>query len=782
MRRFWTKTGSRYLLIFVVLLLTTACSSTRHVPADKYLLDRVTIDVEGSGHEVVTTSKLVNYLRQQPNHKVLGFAKLQLGIYNMSGRDSTRWYNKWVRRLGQAPVIYDSSLTRQSARQLQLALMNMGYNDAYVTVDTIKNDAKRKASVKYTVVTGEPFVIDSVRYEIGDGAIRNILLYDTMQSEIRPGARLDRNMLDAERAALTARMRDAGYYAFNKDYITFLADTVADNKGVRLTMKVDRPNMPSDTTSNRLVDRYIIGRVYVITDGGEIQADDIHIVATDTVAYNGLTIFYGRDRYLRPSVIDENIYISPGSIYSATAVERTYESFSRLGILKSVNIVMRPAGHIGDEMLLDAYILLSRTKKQGVTLEVEGTNSEGDLGFGLGLTYSHRDLAHGSEQLAAKFRGSYESLSGNLEGLINNRYTEFGAEVDVTFPKFKAPFLSKTFKQRIRATSELSLSFSHQERPEYTRMIAGASWKYRWSNRKATIRRTFDLLDINFVYLPRSTDDFINSIAPDNPLLRYSYEDHFIMRMGYSYYRTNRRAINTAFGTSRFQPDIYTFRLSGEMAGNLLYAISNIIGQKKHDGAYRIFGIQYAQYVKGEVDYTFNHYFSRRTSLSFHVGGGIAVPYGNSSMVPFEKRFYAGGANGVRGWGVRTLGPGCYDSRNSVSDFINQCGDISLLMNVEWRAKLFWVIEGALFIDAGNIWTIRDYPTQPGGLFKFNSFYKQIAAAYGLGVRLDFNYFLLRLDLGLKAHNPAMNQEEWPIIHPRWHRDAAFHFSVGYPF
>ena len=174
--------------------------------------------------------------------------------------------------------------------------------------------------------------------------------------------------------------------------------------------------------------------------------------------------------------------------------------------------------------------------------------------------------------------------------------------------------------------------------------------------------------------------------------------------------------------------------------------------------------------------------FNPRHSLAFHVGAGVGVPYGNSKVLPFEKRFYAGGANGVRGWGVRTLGPGSYDSRNSVDNFINQCGDIRLDLNLEYRAKLFWLIEGALFIDAGNIWTIRNYENQPGGAFKFNEFYKQIACAYGAGIRLDFTYFLLRFDLGMKAYNPAQNQERWPLIHPRWKRDASFHFSVGYPF
>ena len=169
--------------------------------------------------------------------------------------------------------------------------------------------------------------------------------------------------------------------------------------------------------------------------------------------------------------------------------------------------------------------------------------------------------------------------------------------------------------------------------------------------------------------------------------------------------------------------------------------------------------------------------------MAFHVGAGIAIPYGNSDVLPFEKRFYSGGANSVRGWGVRTLGPGSFNSNNKLSNFFYQCGDIRFDMNLEYRAKLFWVVELGLFIDAGNIWTIKDYKEdQPGGVFKFNKFYEQIAAAYGLGIRLDFKYFLVRMDMGMKAHNPASGQEHWPLLHPNFKNDSEFHFSVGYPF
>ena len=433
--------------------------------------------------------------------------------------------------------------------------------------------------------------------------------------------------------------------------------------------------------------------------------------------------------------------------------------------------------------MLDAFILLTKGKSQTVSVSLEGTNSEGDLGFGIATTYQHRNIARGSETLSAKFGINYESISGDMSGLINNRYAEYSGEVNINFPKFIFPFLKKSFRQKIRANTEFGTSFTYQERPEYTRVIAGAGWKYKWTERGSMINHVFDLLDINYVYLPKKTDSFLDEIAPDNPLLRYSYEDHFIMRTGYSFYYTNKQS-STGIGNVVYQPNIYTFRAGIETAGNLLFGISRLSKQKKDPNAqaYKIFGIQYSQYVKLNADYSLNHSFDRRNSLVFHIGAGVAIPYGNTTILPFEKRFYAGGANSVRGWSVRTLGPGSYNANNSVSSFMEQCGDIRLDMNVEYRAKLFWVFELAAFIDAGNVWTIRYYENQPGGEFKLNEFYKQIAAAYGLGLRMNFNYFLLRLDCGMKAFNPAKGQERVPLIHPDFKRDFAVHFSIGYPF
>ena len=781
--------------VCILVLCLAGCSPVKHVPDGELLLDKVTIKVHPDSADMngpIEEVELYNFLRQQPNHKVLGFAKLQLATYSLSGRDSTKWYNRWLRRLGQPPVIFDEDLTVLSQRQLRQALINRGYMDATVEVDSVVNTPGKRIALTYNIEPGLPHIIDTVRYEIQDPEIARILEEDTTWRNIGAGDLFDRNRLDAERGNITQLLRRNGYYAFNREYITFEADTAAFSKLLGLTMHIQPPRQsapdqhPVDTLAPLQHTTYAVRHVYFVTDYNAAESgNSLRFTNRDSVDYRGITVLYGDDRYIKPDILYEKCLIRPGETYNADDVERTYENLSQLGILKFINIEMKPVAYLDGRERLDVYVLLSRNKKQSIAIDVEGTNSEGDLGFGVGLTYQHRNLAKRSNLFTAKIRASYESLSGKVEGLINNNYTEFAAQVGITFPKFEAPFLSDSFKRRSRAQTQFTLSANYQERPEYTRVIAGAAWKYKWNQMlpKGVNRvHTYDFIDVNYVYLPHSTIDFIDQIAPSNPLLRYSYEDHFIMRMGYSFYQTNRRIPTGTANSFTIQPSVRTIRASFEMAGNLLYGISNAFGLHKSDGAYKIFGIQYAQYIKGEASYSYVRNLNARNALAFHVSGGIAYPYGNSSAVPFEKRFYAGGANNVRGWGVRTLGPGAYQSENTVLNFINQCGDISLFMSAEYRAKLFWVFEGALFIDAGNIWTIKSYENQPRGVFKFNKFYKEIAAAYGIGLRMDFTYFLLRLDLGMKAHNPAYGQEPWPLIHPKWHRDATFHFAVGYPF
>ncbi|MCH5225772.1 MAG: BamA/TamA family outer membrane protein [Muribaculaceae bacterium] len=759
------------------------CSSTRHISEGSYLLDKVNIEVDDSAHRL-SASELTAYIRQQPNHKMLWSIKLRLGVYNMSGNDTTKWWNRWVRKLGEPPVVYDSTLVAAGVEQLEKAMINKGFLYAQASADTIVDKKnKKKIKVNYRVSPGVQYVVNGITYEFPDSTFRSIVMKDSDHFVVRTGTPLDRSLLETQRETITNSLKNQGYYGFSKEFITFNADTTAGSNLVDLTMRLNPPY--ARQTGDLLThEKYYIKDIRYITDFDPSLGESASqiIEKAQHLDYRDIQIYNSGKGYLRPGVLYENCFIHTGQPYSQVSVDRTYSALSRLSILKFINIAFVPAGKEEGKNLLDAYILLTPAKSQSVAFELEGTNSEGDLGVAAAVTYTHRNVGKGSETLTTKLRGAYESLSGNLEGLIHDRYMEYSVDLGVTFPKFKAPFLKEGFKRRVNASSELNFSMSYQERPEYTRVISTAGWSYRWVNRKDKNVYLFTPIDINYVYLPESTLDFINNIAPDNPLLKYSYEDHFIMRMGFTFYHSNKREEKPWDLT--FQRNIYTVRANLETAGNILYLLNMLFRPRSHVSSdpFKLFGIYYSQYIKLNTDYGFLHIFDNRNSLALHAGFGIGFPYGNSTILPFEKRFYGGGANGVRGWDVRTLGPGSYPGNNSVSDFINQCGDIRLILSAEMRTKLFWVIEMAAFIDAGNIWTIKNYPNQPGGLFKFNEFYKQLAASYGLGIRFDFSYFLLRFDMGMKAHNPAMGQVAWPLIHPRWHRDSSFHFSIGYPF
>ena len=756
-----------------------SCSSTKHVPEGQLLLDKVNININDP-QSSVEASQLYNYLRQNANHRVLGGLKLQLAFYNLSGKDPNNWFNKWIQRVGTPPVLYDSTLTLASADQLSAALRNRGFMKNSVTYRVNADSAKRKAKVEYDITLGEPYRIRSIDYDIPDESLRDVILADSASFSVHPGDLLDYNKLEEWRQIITEALRNKGYYAFNKEYITFMADTAANSYDVDLTLNGRDPyrndRMPYYTQHAPF---YVRNVTYVMSYDPVAMQNGYWGMDTVTMK-SGVRVFVGEDDYLRSEVLDECNFIEPGSLYSVEAINRTYRALGRLNALKSISIDVRPVGNVDGELMVDAFVLLQPDKSQTISASLEGTNSEGDLGFGIGLDYEHRNIFKGAEVLGAKFKVAYESISGNLGGLINDNYSEYSTELGLTFPKFMFPFLRRSFKRKIQASTAFTVNFDYQARPEYTRVIAGGAWRYQWTERYRRLSHTITLFDLSFISVPKFNDEFFDRIT--NPLLLYSYQDHLIMRMGYNFYRTNKAELSV-LQMGNFQRNVFTIRANAETAGNLLYAMSKISKQQPgEDGSYKSLGIRYSQYIKADADYAFTHNIDRRQSVAFHVGAGIAIPYGNSDVLPFEKRFYSGGANSVRGWGVRTLGPGSYNSNNSLSNFIYQCGDIRFDVNLEYRAKLFWVVELGLFLDAGNIWTIKDYEDQPGGVFKFNKFYEQIAASYGAGIRLDFKYFLVRVDMGMKAHNPASGQDHWPLLSPKFKRDSEFHFSVGYPF
>lgn len=760
------------IVLILIILIISGCSPTKHVPQGEYLLDKVKIE---TNNKKITSEMLYNYIQQHPNYRIMGILPLQLNIYNLSGNDTTSHVNKWLRKVGNAPVIYNEKAMEASCYQLSKALANMGYMNAQVEADTVSHD--KRMSITYRVTTNEPFHIDTLLYDIPHTTIDSIV--QAQPSLIKKGMLLDRSLLNKERDRIASQIRLNGYFDFGKELITFSADTAANRRGVDLTIKL-HPMPSTDSQSQASYDnfsKFYINKVYVITDPELSHIDLAQIDVSQSESFRGLNIIYGSNRYITQNAIADNCFIEPGALYNTSNIDLTYTSFARLSYLKNINIRFYAHPKTASERLLDCYIFLAPGKSQSISAELEGTNSEGDLGAAAQLTYQHRNIFKGSEILSAEVRGAYESVSGTLQGIINNHYTEIGGRVGLKFPKFLFPFLSYDFRRRMMATTEFTASLNYQQRPEYTRIVAGAAWRYNWSREQH--RHRLDLLDINYVYLPQYMEGFLEQIAPNNPMLRYSYEDHFIMSIGYNYYTSNLPN-NTPLQRTTMR-NAYTLRTSIETAGNILYGLSNLFNTP-YDNGYKVFGIRYSQYVKGNIDYSYLHNFNENHALAFHAGFGLGIPYGNSSVLPFEKRFYAGGANSVRGWSVRSLGPGSYYSPNNYNNFIYQCGDIRLDLSIEYRAKLFWKVESALFIDAGNIWTIADYETQPGGVFRFDTFYKQIALAYGLGLRLNFDFVIIRADFGMKAYNPAEGAVKWAILKPDFKRDFAWHITIGYPF
>lgn len=769
------KKGILYTILLYLALSLASCSATKFVPDGSYLLDEVKIHTD---NKEIKPSDMRLYVRQNPNSKWFSTIKTQLYVYNWSGRDSTKWFNRFLRKIGDAPVIYNESDAIRSQEEIAKAVQNLGYMGASVKRTT--KTKKKKLKLFYEITSGKPYIVRTLKYDISDKKIAEYLRNDSTQSMLREGMLFDVNVLDAERQRITDYLLCNGYYKFNKDYITYTADTARNTHQVDLTLHLlPYKTYVGDTPKEHF--QYKINKINFITDYDVLQLSALSsIEINDSLHYNGFPIYYKDKLYLRPKVLVDNLRFASGDLYDERNVQKTYTYFGRLSALKYTNIRFFETQN-GDSTQLNCYVMLTKSKHKSISFELEGTNSAGDLGAAASVSFQHRNLFRGSETFMVKFRGAYEAISGLQPGYKNHNYTEYGVETSINFPNFLFPFLTSDFKRRIKATTEFGLQYNYQLRPEFSRTIASASWSYKWMQ-KQKIQHRIDLLDISYLYLPwissQFQEDYINK-DKDNYILKYNYENRLIVRMGYNY---SYNSAGGALVNNTITTNSYSIRAGFESAGNILYGISKMINMRKNkDGEYAILGIPYAQYLKGDFDFAKNIIIDHRNSLAFHAGIGIAVPYGNAKVVPFEKRYFSGGANSVRGWSVRNLGPGSFAGDGN---FMNQSGDIKLDASIEYRTRLFWKFRGAAFIDAGNIWTIREYENQPGGVFEFDKFYKQIAVAYGLGLRLDLDFFVLRFDGGMKAINPKYKKakERYPIIHPRFSRDFAFHFAVGYPF
>lgn len=761
----------KYFIYTSIILLFWSCSTTKNIPEDKYLLNDFKIKTNSKDIDAVY---LEDFVRQKPNTTIPLFGKVRLGIFNMAGQDTSKWKNRFIQKMGQAPILFNARQTSMTAEQIRKELSNQGYLNA--EVDTFLKVKNKKVDVLYNINSGTPYKIRNYDQTIKDATIARILRRTKRFSTVNSGELFDLENLEEEKIRMNNVLRNIGYYTFSKENLYYKADTTLNSHQVDLFLSL------RDAPKKGRYARYKLRNV-VILSGYDVTDDNnaMYFSEPDTSYSKGITIVHGKNNFLRNSMLLRNTYLQPGRFYSDNQVSRTFSAFNGTGAIKQAEINFKPIEteeNKNDSIkYIDAQITLAPANTHWFQAGIDGTNSAGDIGIAPSVSYQHQNLFNGAEILSLKLKGAYEFITGSKNtDVINNAYYEYGIEASLSFPQFLFPGLKQSWRDQPSASSQVSVGLTNQHRSEYTRQFFNATYTFRWSSDRNRLNHALDLLDVNYIRMPWISDSFRSQLNA-NPILNETYKNQLIARTSYNLTYTKSDRAN------RYPRSSHTIRTGTDVAGLIPRLVSTLNNAKDNSkGEKEILGIAYAEYIKGDFSYSQTINFNKQRSIAYNIAVGIAQPYGNSNILPFEKRYFAGGANGVRGWSTRRLGPGAYKPNDSTS-FVNQAGDIKLDLSFEYRNKISEFIELAGFVDAGNIWTIREYEGQEGGLFKFSNFYEEIALAYGLGIRFDLGFLLVRFDTGMKAYDPSRDKGDRLIIFkPKFSRDVAFHFAIGYPF
>ncbi len=769
---------SRVIFLFVAAVALYSCSSVKYVPENKYLLNKVEVSID---NPKISREEARQFVRQKENYKILGFARFHLMLYNLSSKKKTEG---WLKRIGEPPQVFDEALASRSEDQLKQYLNNKGYFLASVNSEANVKEKSRKLNLKYNIETGEQYRIRKINYHIADSALQALFFADTVQTYIRPGTPFDYYLLDRQRNKIVELFRSKGYYYFSKDDIRYLADSARFSREVELDLFVGN-SRSNEADSVKVFTPYVLNHFYlsVLSGNSPVSAgQSAATVFSDTLTWENTDLYNSHQIKYNPGLFKRSVLMQSGSLYNLKDVENTFNAFNRLRQFRFIDIRFAEPANLKDSNLLDCYIRLAPLNKQSTSFDVEGTNTSGNMGIGGNINYQHRNLFRGAEVFQVNVKGAMERQQRVVENMpeyFNTR--EFGVESNITIPKLIGPGKYINAFQSVLPKTVLTMGYNFQRRPEYTRTISNIKFGYDWMNSEKS-RNTWNLLDFNMVNLYQFDPGFIDLIK--DLYIKSSFTDHLVLAMNYSYvYNTQRLNANQN----------YTYlKWNVESAGNILNMLSSVLKLTRVETIdtlglgttryYRILNTRYAQYLKSDFEFRYGYFIDRYNSVVARAFIGAGLPYGNFDVLPFEKKYFTGGANGIRAWQVRSLGPGTYKAPSNA--YPNQSSDIKLEANIEYRYRLVGFLEGALFLDAGNIWAINRKDNRPGALFEPGKFYKQIALGTGTGFRFDFTYFIFRLDLGMKLRDPAQELGKGWIIGKRaiTTDDFALSFAIGYPF
>lgn len=789
--------GLRRILAAAVLgFLCSACSVTRHIPEGQYFLQKVKIEEDKSTprKERITAAELEKYVRQTPNKRFLG-TNIYVWLYEQANPDKKNGWNNWKRRIGQAPVLLDMGLTQKSAENLKVYMDSKGFFTSRASFEVDTTSRRKRAIVTYRTHQGEPYRIDSVSYDFRDRFLEQIVLPDTAHTLIRPGKIFDITMLDRERERITAFLKERGYFNFSVNNIEYVADTLGGNHRVDLQVVVKQYLTGYNERGQAVMDNNMVYRIDQINvfpgyDPTLARTDSTFLSRLDTVYYRGLNIIYEKRPNLRPAILRQALPLYPNYVYNSAQVNRAYTDLMSLGYFKSAKIafveqpravdVTNYVSYIGaaadstqtrftKEGYLQCNILCTPALRQSFKVELEGSTTSSFYGLKATVGYQNRNIFRGAEALDVSFTAGYEFMKA--PDAKKKRATEFGVTTGLTFPRFLVPWRSRRYRSVNQPKTKVELAVNFQDRPYYRRTLSSAGLTYMWTNNRYS---SFSLrpLDINVVDVNRLDSTFLGKT--DNEYLRNSFKTQFIGGLSFGYSYNNQR--------KNLGRNATNIRFNFETAGNAIDAVEHLFYSKPADkDGYTIFGIEYSQYFRTDLSISRKIMLGETTAIVGRIYGGVAMAYGNSSAVPFDRQFYAGGSNGMRGWTPRTLGQGSVPNPHDA--FPVQTGDVKLEANLELRFPIWGIVHGATFFDLGNIWYIRDNPSEYSNdaVFHFDNFYRQLGFNTGLGLRLDIKFAVLRLDWGVQLHNPNNPAGERWIQNLRW-KNTALNFGVGYPF
>lgn len=748
------------------------------MPEENYLVNKVEVEID---NPKIDRAEAKTFVRQKENYKILGFAKFHLMLYNLSSKKKE---DDWLKRIGEPPQIYNEILSERSGSQLTQYMNNKGYFQAKIDNKIVINEKKRKVNIKYNINSGERYVISDIKYHIEDTALKSLYFNKFEKKKIQAGDPFDVYRLEKQQLDIVELFRNNGYFYFSKDDIRFLADSNMVSKQIALDLFIS-PVKNNKTDSLKALTPYRLHNFYfsVLPGNTPVTANRDTITAfSDTLNWDNITVYRFKEISYPQDLFDRTMLLKQGALYSNNEVERTFNAFTRLRQFRFVDIQFSETTAGQDSNLLDAHIRLAPLNKQSTSFDIEGTNTSGNFGVAGNINYQHRNLFKGAELFQIRFKGAIERLQRVINGVPNYFNTrELGVESNLIIPKLLGPGNFISDFERFLPKTVITLGYNYQQRPEYTRTITNFKFGYDWKTTQH-LRHTWNLLDLNNVLVSEYDPDFIERIK--DLYIKSSFTDHLIWAMNYSLI-FNNQDINSKKN--------YTYiKFNIESAGSTLLAFSEIFNRTKvmaidsitnvETQYYQLFNTRFAQYVKTDFEISHGQQLDDYNSIVTRAFIGVGIPFGNFDILPFEKKYFTGGANGIRAWQVRALGPGSY--KTPEGSYPNQSSDIKLEANIEYRFKLTNFLEGALFLDAGNIWAINKKDNREGALFKFNRFYKQIAFGTGTGVRFDLNYFILRIDGGMKLRDPAEEENRGWIIGNRSFQSSDFtlSFAIGYPF